>query len=64
MNTMLPHEVAEFLRVSRSTVYRLADTDPSFPAYRLAGIQGLRVDRPDLERWLEQQKQASRGNGR
>ena len=47
------NEVAAQLRVSRKTVYKLAERDRSFPAVRVGGL--LRVRRERLERWLERQ---------
>jgi excisionase family DNA binding protein len=43
-------EVAKALRLSVKSIYRLAGTDPTFPATRVGG--SIRVHRARLERWL------------
>ncbi|WP_199051914.1 helix-turn-helix domain-containing protein [Aquitalea sp. ASV15] len=42
-------EVAEYLKVSKRTVYRLAQSG-ELPAFKLGGIWRFR--RSDLERWI------------
>jgi len=61
-------EVAELLRVSTKSVYRLA-ADPSMPVLRLGGRGGaLRFPRIGLEAWLRAREQGAgrprRGAGR
>jgi excisionase family DNA binding protein len=51
-------EVATHLQLDRSTVYRLADSDPSFPATRIG--RSLRFERGALERWLAGKTQGAR----
>src|SRR5207247_3320307 len=58
-------EVAEVLRVSAPTVYRLAKRDPTFPVLRLPGL--MRFPRERLLRWLRDREQGQgrpRGIGR
>ncbi|PYM42239.1 MAG: hypothetical protein DME12_08225 [Candidatus Rokuibacteriota bacterium] len=52
-------EVAEVLRVSAPTVYRLAKRDPTLPVLRLPGL--MRFPRERLLRWLRDREQ---GQGR
>ena len=42
-------DIAEVLRISTSTAYRLC-RDPKFPAFRVRGQ--IRVTRTDLYRWI------------
>jgi excisionase family DNA binding protein len=51
-------QVAEWLQLDRTTVYRLADSDPTFPATRIG--RSLRFERGALERWLTARTQGSR----
>jgi hypothetical protein len=46
-----PREVAEILRRSVKSLYRLIGSDPSFPKTTLPG-GGLLIPRLGLERWL------------
>jgi excisionase family DNA binding protein len=46
---LTPDEVAEWLHVSKSTVYRLVE-QRTFPFYRVSGV--LRFDRVDVETYL------------
>jgi hypothetical protein len=46
-----PREVAEILRRSVKSLYRLIASDPSFPRTTLPG-GGLLIPRVGLERWL------------
>ena len=58
-------EVAEVLRVSAPTVYRLAKRDPTLPVLRLPGL--MRFPRERLLRWLRDREQGqgrARGIGR
>ena len=43
-------DIAEVLRISTSTAYRLC-RDPEFPAFRVGGQ--IRVTRKDLDRWMQ-----------
>lgn len=52
-------EVAELLRVSPATVYRLAKNDATLPVLRLSGL--MRFPRERLARWLRDREQ---GQGR
>jgi excisionase family DNA binding protein len=47
---LTPAEVGVLLKVSRMTVYRWAQEDPSMPVLRIAGT--MRFPRARLERWL------------
>ena len=47
---MTLHDIAEELRVSRSTAYRLC-RDPEFPAFRVGGL--IRITRKDLDAWMQ-----------
>ncbi len=51
---MTVNEVAQFLHVSRSTVYRLIDLG-MFPTYKVG--ERIRIKREDVEKYLEEQKQ-------
>jgi excisionase family DNA binding protein len=58
-------EVAEVLRVSAPTVYRLVKRDPAVPVLRLPGL--MRFPRERLLRWLRDREQGQgrpRGIGR
>lgn len=48
-------EVAEILRASPKTVYRLAKDDPTMPMLRLGGL--VRFPRERLLMWLRQREQ-------
>jgi len=48
-------EVAELLRVSPKTVYRLALKDPSLPCLRVGGV--VRFPEERLLRWLRDREQ-------
>jgi len=52
-------EVAALLRVSKATIYRLAQADPTLPVLRLPGL--MRFPRERLRRWLRDREQ---GQGR
>lgn len=64
IKTAAPHqyltvvEVAELLRVSVKTIYRLAATDASMPATRVGSSVRFRADH--LDRWLAARTQRSR----
>ena len=51
-------EVAEYLQVNRSTVHRMAASDPSMPALRIGKV--LRFHPDSLAKWLEAHTQRSR----
>jgi excisionase family DNA binding protein len=51
-------EVAEYLQVNRSTVHRMAASDPSMPALRLGKV--LRFHSVALQVWLDSHTQRSR----
>jgi excisionase family DNA binding protein len=44
-------EVAEFLRIGKTTVYELCKYNPSFPAVRIG--RQLRVFKSELIEWLK-----------
>jgi excisionase family DNA binding protein len=46
-------ELGEWLKVSRTTAYRLVSTR-EIPAYRIG--RAMRVRRADIERWLEENR--------
>jgi len=48
-----PREAAAWLRVSPKLIYRLAESDRTFPAVKVGGA--TRINRHRLERWLERQ---------
>ncbi len=50
-------QVAELLQVSRATVFRLAASDPTFPALRLGGV--IRFPRERLLTWLRTREQGA-----
>lgn len=56
---LIPKEVAELLRISPATAYRLAD-DPSFPVTRVGRSWRIRTDA--LDRWLLGRTQRSRAH--
>ena len=43
-------DIGKIVRLSHKTVYRIAKTDPSFPATRIGGT--LRFPRSRVLRWL------------
>lgn len=55
-------EVAEFLKVTERTIYRLA-TEGQIPSFKVGG--SWRFQRSDLIRWMHEQAkgQAERGHG-
>ncbi len=53
-------EVAIFLKVAEKTVYTMAQK-AQLPAFKVRGQ--WRFKRVDLDRWIEQQKAASRSEG-
>jgi excisionase family DNA binding protein len=55
-------EVCEYLRVSRSTLYRLF-RDHDIPAFRVSK-RDWRVAVDDLAQWVERESRAGRGRGR
>lgn len=64
---LLYHEVVELVRLSRSTVWRLARTG-MFPAPLMFSPRSPRWKRSHLERWMEQkeieaQATTERGSG-
>jgi excisionase family DNA binding protein len=52
-----PSQLADLLGVHRSTISRLAASDPSMPAIRLGGVVRFRLDR--VEAWLESRTQGA-----
>jgi excisionase family DNA binding protein len=52
---LLPAEVAELLRLSTKSIYRLAAEDPTMPVLRIGG--SLRFPRERLLHWLRQREQ-------
>ena len=48
-------EVAQILRVSAETVYRLVRRDPTMPALRIGGV--IRFPRERLAKWLRDHEQ-------
>jgi len=52
---MTVREVAGYLNVNQKTVYRLAQRG-ELPGFKVAGAWRFRRD--DLDRWIEDQKQA------
>jgi excisionase family DNA binding protein len=54
-------EVAQLLKVAEKTVYTMAQTG-QLPAFKVRGQ--WRFKRVDIDRWIEQQKAASRDGGR
>lgn len=48
-------EAAERLRVHRSTIYRLAQTDPTFPSFLYVRPRCPRIKVSDLDRWCAMQ---------
>ncbi|WP_210210128.1 methylation-associated defense system helix-turn-helix domain-containing protein MAD1 [Rhodopseudomonas palustris] len=54
-------EVAQLLKVAEKTVYTMAQKS-QLPAFKVRGQ--WRFKRVDIDRWIEQQKDASRDEGR
>jgi excisionase family DNA binding protein len=54
-------EVAQLLKVAEKTVYTMAQKS-QLPAFKVRGQ--WRFKRVDIDRWIEQQKKASRDEGR
>lgn len=54
-------EVAQLLKVAEKTVYTMAQRG-EIPAFKVRGQ--WRFKRVDIDRWIEQQKKASRDEGR
>lgn len=54
-------EAAEYIGISRMSLYRLMDADTSFPDFRPAGLTRRIIPRAALDSWLEKQvrKQAA-----
>jgi excisionase family DNA binding protein len=52
-------EVAQMLQLDPKSVYRLADTDSSFPATRI-GPRSIRFNRDAILRYLEERTQGAR----
>ncbi len=46
-------EVAEFLRVTEKTIYRMA-SEKRIPAFKVGG--SWRFDKVDIERWIKENK--------
>ena len=46
-------EVAEFLRVTEKTIYRMA-SEKRIPAFKVGG--SWRFDKADIEKWIEDNK--------
>ena len=54
-SAMTVREVATYLNVNEKTVYRLAQRR-ELPGFKVAGAWRFRRD--DIDRWIEEQKQA------
>ena len=54
-------EVATLLKVAEKTVYTMAQQG-ELPAFKVRGQ--WRFKRVDIDRWIEQQREASRDDGR
>jgi excisionase family DNA binding protein len=46
-------EVAEFLRVTEKTIYRMA-SEKRIPAFKVGG--SWRFDKADIEKWIQENK--------
>jgi prophage regulatory protein len=55
---MSAKEVTEFLRISRSTLWRLEQTDPTFPRKLVLTCRKVGWFLDDLEEWLESKQLA------
>jgi excisionase family DNA binding protein len=55
---MTVREVASYLNVNEKTVYRLAQKG-ELPGFKVAGAWRFR--RADIDRWIDDQKQAASG---
>lgn len=53
MKLITIEETAEFLNVSKASVFRLIQRDPTFPAYR---CPAWRVDLDQLKNWVLNQR--------
>jgi excisionase family DNA binding protein len=58
---LTPKGVADLLRISRKSVYRIAGADAGFPVLRLKAGGAVRFHRARLLAWLERNEQ---GRGR
>lgn len=57
-NLLTIKEVAELLRLSRSTIYRLIENEPGFPpAIKIGG--GRRIAESDLRRYIANRRKAA-----
>ena len=52
-----PAETAAWLRCSSKLIYRLCETDPTFPAIKVGGL--IRIRRSRLETWLAHKHRAA-----
>ena len=57
-NLLTIQEVAQVLKLSRSTIYRLIDHEPGFPpVIKIGG--GKRIAESDLKRYIENRRKAA-----
>ena len=47
-------EAAEYLGIASCTLYKLMDTDPTFPEFRPVGVKRRIIPRKALDKWLEE----------
>lgn len=47
-------EAAEYLGIASCTLYKLMDTDPTFPEFRPVGVKRRIIPRKALDKWLAQ----------
>src|SRR5689334_23097132 len=57
-----PQEAACWLNVSVKLIYRLAETDKTFPAVKLGGL--IRIRRARLDRWLDNHHPTRQSTGK
>ena len=51
-------EAAEYIGISRMSLYRLMDADASFPDFRPAGLTRRIIPKAALDNWMEEQVKA------
>lgn len=57
-----PQEAAAWLRVSTDLIYRICETDKTFPAVKVGGL--IRIRRARLDRWLDNHHPTRQSTGK
>lgn len=55
-------EAAEYIGISYCSLYKLMDTDPSFPEFRPVGMKRRIIPRESLDKWLAENAKTRRNN--